>query len=329
MRCAQQPRGLPPWARAGLVSLSSGWSAHRPRKPAPCTPSPIEAGARRHSRPPYEGRGNPRAQLPTIRPDRRAVSSRILDECRMLRYNRATHRDLRIPCGFLAEAWNPALSRAMMCVMTGDHPARDPHARSADPGLRELDPARARRRAAGRPRGHRAHAARAGHVRARRPPASRRASSTARTSTQSDVFVGIYGASYGWVAPDEEISGLEDEYDLAPARHAQAHLHQGVGRARRPPRRSSSRASRADDTAAYLPFRSATELEEQVAADLATLLAERFDESRIGRSSSPRRPSPSLAARMPVPYTTTIGRDAMTSRRCAGCSRSASTGSSA
>ena len=28
---------------------------------------------------------------------------------------------------------------------------------------------------------------------------------------QSDVFVGIYGASYGWVAPGEEISGLEDE----------------------------------------------------------------------------------------------------------------------
>ena len=34
---------------------------------------------------------------------------------------------------------------------------------------------------------------------------------------QSDVFVGIYWESYGWVAPDEEISGLEDEYDLAPA----------------------------------------------------------------------------------------------------------------
>src|SRR6187455_245022 len=34
---------------------------------------------------------------------------------------------------------------------------------------------------------------------------------------QSDVFIGIYGDSYGWVAPDEDISGLEDEYNLAPA----------------------------------------------------------------------------------------------------------------
>ena len=33
--------------------------------------------------------------------------------------------------------------------------------------------------------------------------------------SQSDVFVGIYGASYGWIAPGEEISGLEDEYRLA------------------------------------------------------------------------------------------------------------------
>ena len=35
---------------------------------------------------------------------------------------------------------------------------------------------------------------------------------------QSDVFVGIYGERYGWIAPGEEISGLEDEYRLAPAR---------------------------------------------------------------------------------------------------------------
>jgi hypothetical protein len=29
------------------------------------------------------------------------------------------------------------------------------------------------------------------------------------------VFVGIYASAYGWVAPDEEVSGLEDEYNLA------------------------------------------------------------------------------------------------------------------
>ena len=35
---------------------------------------------------------------------------------------------------------------------------------------------------------------------------------------QSDVFVGIYGERYGWVAPGEDVSGLEDEYRLAPPR---------------------------------------------------------------------------------------------------------------
>src|SRR5262252_11159552 len=32
---------------------------------------------------------------------------------------------------------------------------------------------------------------------------------------QSQVFVGIYWQRYGWVAPGEQVSGLEDEYRLA------------------------------------------------------------------------------------------------------------------
>src|SRR6202042_2905370 len=32
---------------------------------------------------------------------------------------------------------------------------------------------------------------------------------------QSEVFVGIYYQQYGWVAPGEEVSGLEDEYLLS------------------------------------------------------------------------------------------------------------------
>ena len=32
---------------------------------------------------------------------------------------------------------------------------------------------------------------------------------------QSHVFVGIYWQRYGWVAPGESVSGLEDEYELS------------------------------------------------------------------------------------------------------------------
>src|SRR6266536_1148270 len=34
---------------------------------------------------------------------------------------------------------------------------------------------------------------------------------------QSDVFIGLYWQSYGWVGPGMEISGLADEFELARA----------------------------------------------------------------------------------------------------------------
>src|SRR3546814_10218384 len=87
---------------------------------------------------------------------------------------------------------------------------------------------------------------------------------------QSDVFVGIYGDSYGWVAPGEEISGLEDEYRLAPrAMPKLIYIKQSTHREPRLDELISR--IRSDDTAAYLPFRDAGELEEQVASDLAKI----------------------------------------------------------
>ena len=96
---------------------------------------------------------------------------------------------------------------------------------------------------------------------------------------QSDVFVGIYGDSYGWVAPEEQISGLEDEYDLAP-RSMPKLIYIKRSTTREDRLKELIARIQTDDTAAYLPFETADELENQVAADLATLLAERFEESR-------------------------------------------------
>src|SRR5690606_30439714 len=124
---------------------------------------------------------------------------------------------------------------------------------------------------------------------------------------QSDIFIGIYGDSYGWVAPDETVSGLEDEYDLAPKNMPKLiYVRASEGRDAR--LEELIARIREDDTAAYLPFRNAAELEDQIANDLAILLAERFDESR----SEPEHAAPdasALAPRVPVPYTTTIGRE--------------------
>jgi predicted ATPase len=123
---------------------------------------------------------------------------------------------------------------------------------------------------------------------------------------QSDVFVGIYGDSYGWVAPGERISGLEDEYDLAP-REIPKLIYIKRSTQREPRLTELIARIQRDDTAAYLPFETAEQLREQVADDLATLLAERFDRSR--RPEADAESPASALSRVPAPYTTTIGRE--------------------
>ena len=96
---------------------------------------------------------------------------------------------------------------------------------------------------------------------------------------QSDVFVGVYWQQYGWIAPGEEISGLEDEYRLAPREMPKLiYVKQPAEREERLAGLMSR--IRDDDTASYTSFSTADELAELVEADLATLLAERFDASR-------------------------------------------------
>ena len=72
-------------------------------------------------------------------------------------------------------------------------------------------------------------------------------------SEQSRIFVGIYWQRYGWVAPGETVSGLEDEYLLsdgmprllyvkAPAEEREPRLGQLLNRIQ------------GDDTASYSRF---------------------------------------------------------------------------
>ncbi len=93
---------------------------------------------------------------------------------------------------------------------------------------------------------------------------------------QSHIFVGIYWESYGWVAPGESVSGLEDEYLLSgdrpkliyvksPAPDRQPRLKDLVGRIR------------ADDRASYKGFSTPAELRRLLGDDLALLLTERFE----------------------------------------------------
>jgi predicted ATPase len=91
---------------------------------------------------------------------------------------------------------------------------------------------------------------------------------------QSDVFIGIYAQSYGWVAPDMDISGLEDEYRLSADK---PRLIYTKNTAQREPRLTAFlKAIQAEGVVSYRHFKDADELASLVADDLALLLTERF-----------------------------------------------------
>src|SRR5688572_31475226 len=45
---------------------------------------------------------------------------------------------------------------------------------------------------------------------------------------QSQIFLGIYAGSYGWVAPEMDLSGLEDEYLLSGDRLKLIYVKKGA-----------------------------------------------------------------------------------------------------
>src|SRR5262247_1982192 len=91
---------------------------------------------------------------------------------------------------------------------------------------------------------------------------------------QSDVFVGIYWQRYGWVAPGETISGLEDEYLLSGPMPKLIYIKSGA--AREPRLDELIKRIQSDDRVSYRPFGDADELRELVKDDLALMLTERF-----------------------------------------------------
>ena len=127
--------------------------------------------------------------------------------------------------------------------------------------------------------------------------------------SQSDVFVGIYWQSYGWVAPDEAVSGLEDEYDLAGQLPKLIYV-KAPAPEREPRLAALMDRVRADDRASYKRFESAEELGALLAEDLALMLTERFVAG--GRSAATdAEPTGSVATRtrLPAPATSLVGRE--------------------
>lgn len=124
---------------------------------------------------------------------------------------------------------------------------------------------------------------------------------------QSDVFVGIYGERYGWIAPGSTISGLEDEYLLAADRPRLLYLRTPAPD--RDPRLAALiERMWASSGASTAPFASASELGRRVADDLAVLLTERF--RGAAGSSGDRMPRALSPAALPAPASALVDREA-------------------
>ncbi|HEX3207177.1 MAG TPA: DUF4062 domain-containing protein, partial [Propionibacteriaceae bacterium] len=119
---------------------------------------------------------------------------------------------------------------------------------------------------------------------------------------QSDVFIGIYGQQYGWIAPDQEISGLEDEYlnagGMPKLVYVQSHAPD------RDPRLTEMLNRIQSDGLSYRGFGSSDELGTLIADDLAVLLSERFDLGGEPPEAGHRTPRP-----LPAPASRFIGRE--------------------
>ncbi|HKX76055.1 MAG TPA: DUF4062 domain-containing protein [Acidimicrobiia bacterium] len=92
---------------------------------------------------------------------------------------------------------------------------------------------------------------------------------------QSDIFVGIYWQSYGWIAPDMAISGLHDEYLLSKDRPRLIYVKEPA-----PDRQPELEAMLAgiveEGRVAFKRFEAPGELAELLIDDLAVLISERF-----------------------------------------------------
>jgi hypothetical protein len=121
---------------------------------------------------------------------------------------------------------------------------------------------------------------------------------------QSHIFVGVYWESYGWVAPEMAISGIADEYELASGKPCLVYVKEPA------PRREQRLAEllarvKSEGRVSYKRFRTAEQLGELVADDLALMLTEHFETGGGGGGAvSALRPRA-----LPVAPTRLVGRE--------------------
>ncbi|GAA1868026.1 DUF4062 domain-containing protein [Asanoa iriomotensis] len=120
---------------------------------------------------------------------------------------------------------------------------------------------------------------------------------------QSQLFIGVYWESYGWVAPEAEVSGIAEE--LRFAGNLPKLIYVKTPAPDRDPRLAAMLDRIRDDArVSYRQFRSADELRRVVGEDIAVLLTERFSSRRTAQAEPEVTPRDEL----PVPPNPLLGR---------------------
>jgi len=124
---------------------------------------------------------------------------------------------------------------------------------------------------------------------------------------QSQAFEGIYWQSYGWVAPGERISGLEDEHWLSAGLPRQIYLKSPAPERELGPTELPARIED-EGGVSYRHFSAAAELRQLVADDLGVPLSERFAAGPTARTA-PRREGGRCLRPLPVASTSLVGQE--------------------
>ncbi len=132
---------------------------------------------------------------------------------------------------------------------------------------------------------------------------------------QSQIFIGIYWQSYGWIAPEMQISGLEDEYNLSGKIPRLIYI-KSPAPGREPTLTGLLERIKSDNSSCYTHFSSSAELRELVLNDLSLLLTEQFEDThhrKQPREGLSRRP----LTNVPIPRNPLIGRENLLTATCA------------
>lgn len=119
---------------------------------------------------------------------------------------------------------------------------------------------------------------------------------------QSDIFIGIYYKSYGWVAPDMNISGIEDEWELSKGKPRLIYIKES--KERDPLLTALIHKIESSGIACFKKFQSSYQLKENIGEDISILISERFINQFTEKKALKR-----IKVTLPILRNETVGRD--------------------